>query len=687
MAKTKKTDGAVNITQTILKGHEYAIKLTNDDWGTVAFKIPRHEIEDSFSDMELRNNCIYILTGLEGTIRKTYVGQAKKRNNGESVLARLREHVKSNTERYSDVWTTVMVFTGKDGAWSLDDLNALEHALYNEIPSERCLNGNEPNSGGADYDRYMDKLVQIRSYIRTFWSDVFMDDVEDRLGNLQVVPGIDVEAGPVEDLQNGTSRIPEIVTPSKVVKEMCDMLPQDVWNDQTTFLDPACKGGEYLREIYDRLMDCELLKAKYPSEIARSNHILLNQLYGIALSEVSKQRTKSNLNEFDLNIRVIPGYVQKLKGVGLGTEPDGASRTICDIINEEFGREMRFDVVIGNPPYQELDGSGLCGGAALYDRFVNLGDSVARHIILIMPTRWMSDIPRGISNQWLKHMRNRSDYKKVVEYTDSSKVFKGVSIAGGVGIIYIDKKYEGPASIDYVTNESIESRLGKLSTLGYVIRNCTVASVVDKVSKVEGKDYTVNKTLGKLIGSTRDFSKSRGTGLSNYLESNWTGFSDVKTARNYIAFYTSDKLVIKGIGFVCEEDLAPGTLELAKRFKCFISRSSGTYIKPPFIGGYDSCCSTKYVPVYGEEIDDESKADSMIKYVRTRFANLLTSALKTTQHVNSQTFSLLPMQDFTSNSDIDWSQSISDIDQQLYRKYGLTQEEISYIERTIKLME
>ena len=95
---------------------------------------------------------------------------------------------------------------------------------------------------------------------------------------------------PVEDLQHGMTRIPEIVTPHKVVKAMCDMLPSEVWNDQTVFLDPACKGGEYLREIYDRLMDCELLQAKYPNETARSNHILIHQIYGIALSNKRKNK-------------------------------------------------------------------------------------------------------------------------------------------------------------------------------------------------------------------------------------------------------------------------------------------------------------------------------------------------------------------------------------------------------------
>ena len=98
MSKAKKDNNTTNIVPVRLRNHEYASKYINDDWGTIAFKIPRDEIQLKFEDAELRFNCIYFLTGLDGVIRKVYVGQAKKRNNGESVLARLREHGKITTD-------------------------------------------------------------------------------------------------------------------------------------------------------------------------------------------------------------------------------------------------------------------------------------------------------------------------------------------------------------------------------------------------------------------------------------------------------------------------------------------------------------------------------------------------------------------------------------------------------------
>ena len=368
MRKSKKKDDIINIKSVPVVGHIGVSKYINDDWGTISFVIPRNQIQLPFGDLELRHNCIYFLFGFESAIEKVYVGQAKKRNNGESVLARLREHDKNTSERYYNIWDWAIVVTGKDDTWSIDDLHALEHLLYNEIPLEQNLNDNNPNSGGVESVLYEDKVHQIKSYVTAIGFSIFNEDLE----GVQVTSEIN-ESTIVEDLHNGMARIPEIVTPHKVVKDMCDMLPTDVWNDRTVFLDPACKGGEYLREIYDRLMETELLIAKYPDEFERSNHILGKQIYGIALSQVSLDRTTKKLRGYDNNLRVIPNYIQKLKGTGLGSREDGSRQTIKDIINKEFNREMKIDVVIGNPPYQELDGSGLDGGSALYDKFIKVG--------------------------------------------------------------------------------------------------------------------------------------------------------------------------------------------------------------------------------------------------------------------------------------------------------------------------
>ena len=139
---------------------------------------------------------------------------------------------------------------------------------------------------------------------------------------------------------NGMGRVPEIVTAHKAVVDMVDLLPADVWNPETTFLDPACKGGEFLKEIYNRLMETESLKAIYPNDIVRSNHILSNQIFGISITEVSKKRTTDSLNGFGYNIKIIPGYIDKIKGKCLGSKEDGTEKDIKNILSEEFGKRM-----------------------------------------------------------------------------------------------------------------------------------------------------------------------------------------------------------------------------------------------------------------------------------------------------------------------------------------------------------
>ena len=202
MARSKVTKSdTINIKTQALQSRLGALRFTNSDWGVVAFLIPRDIIDATFADKELQYNSIYFLVGSEGAKEKVYVGQAKKRNGGGSVLIRLREHKKSYTEPYRDILNYAIVVTGKDDDWGATELNALEHILCNMVPAENNLNGNNPNAGGEiDYDIYSDKLRQIISYLAVIGVSVFLEQAKDDIEKIQVTND---DSNLVEDLQDG----------------------------------------------------------------------------------------------------------------------------------------------------------------------------------------------------------------------------------------------------------------------------------------------------------------------------------------------------------------------------------------------------------------------------------------------------------------------------------------------------
>ena len=676
MAKVKKSNvnNTINIKSLPVQCHIGASKFVNDDWGTIAFSIPRNQIQNKFANMELRYNFIYFLFGYENSKEVVYVGQAKKRNDGESVLARLREHDQSITEKYRDKWEWIIAVTNKDDAWGLDDLNALEHAFYNEIPAEQNLNGNNPNSGGADYEAYIDKINQIKSLITAIGFNIFSD--EETAEKIQVTSEVN-EYTIVEDLQNGMARIPEIVTPQKVVKAMVDMLPKAVWNSQTKFLDPACKGGEYLREIYDRLMDCELLQSEFPNAIERSNHILKNQIYGIALSQVSLERTTKKLLGEDRNIRVIPDYINKLKGINLGSRPDGSQNNILDILNKEFGKEMKFDVVIGNPPYQEniasTDGNKSLS-KQLFPTFIMKAIQIADIVTFITPSRWFTaEAQDGSFPKLRQFIKANNHISEICNYTDASEIFMGTMIKGGVNYFLYKKDFTG--DVHFVSIHGIEKtesvRPLFINNMDIILFDEMHIQFIEHLNKIGYKSMTTITTGRNPFGIQGKDSNV---------------FEIIANSEKEDA-----KLLCRGGEVTAiDSDFITRGRDILGSYKVIISKSAGDpandkkVIGKPYVAGPMCACTDTFITI--GKFNDVNEAGNLGKYLQTKFVRYAISIMKMSQNTYQIVYEFVPIQDFTNQSDIDWSQSIADIDQQLYKKYNLTQEEIDYIEATIKPM-
>ena len=267
----------------------------------------------------------------------------------------------------------------------------------------------------------------------------------------------------------------EVFTPPEIANKMLDLLPQELFeNPDTKFLDPACKSGVFLREIAKRLN--KGLKKKIPDFRERVDHIFKNQIYGIAITELTSLLSRRTLycskyanckysvvkfENVDGNIRYkrIPHTFQKGKCVFCGASEaeygnekrgDTLETHAYELIHTTRPEEiwkMKFDVIIGNPPYQL--GVGNTNGnssksKSIYHYFIEKSIKLnPRYLVMITPSRWMTRTTEGIPDLWVDNMIEDKRLKIIHDFLDSSQIFPGVEIKGGVNYFLWDRDYNG----------------------------------------------------------------------------------------------------------------------------------------------------------------------------------------------------------------------------------------------------
>ncbi len=648
-------------------------KWTKDDWTLVAHHIPRYILENTrlaFTEKELGYNSIYFLVGNTEYGEKIYVGRAEKRADGLAVIPRLREHTKY-TDAHSAFWNYAVAITNKDGIWTSAEIHELEKIFYQEIPKENLENKAMPPSSGDMRKDYKEKARQIRAFLTAIGLQTFSDTEDAAKITIQAEENRYNQR--VEDLQKGLSSIPEIITPKKVVNSVLDTLPAEVWNPYTTFLDPACKGGEFLKAIYDRLMESESLVAMYPDKIQRAIHILDKQIFGIALSSISKDRATRKLMDFGRNIITVPYYLDLLKNSGQLTWDKPAVYAEEEIL-KLFGREnMKFDIVVGNPPYQDSSKS-------IYDVFIRLGMGISKkNVCMITKNNWLSsDTLRGIREQMLNN-----GLKSVINYPIIGELFNGVSPS--VAIFNVEHGYTGKVHYKGIKNGCVENEYHTdMRDMPIIFKDSVQASVYSKISK-----FITENNFGRHTYPEECFrinsNGSVGRGNARY---------ELKTMQEMtdeykIAVLYMDKNREKYYRYIKDADI-PSRRELAYKYKvlcgCKFSMNSSIISSVSSIGK-NAVVTSSYNVLYAS--DNEADAKRAERYIKTKLFRFLVGLCIDggLTSISSYRFRLVPDQDFTSSSDIDWSQSITDIDKQLYKKYGLTDAEIQYIEKTIKAME
>lgn len=479
----------------------------------------------------------------------------------------------------------------------------------------------------------------------------------------------------------------EVFTPPSIANDMLDLLPQELFEDpNTTFLDPFTKSGVFLREIAKRLI--RGLESKIPNLEERIDHIFKKQLYGIAITELTSllsrrsvycskyPNSKFSVAQFENvqgNIRYKNTQHEWVKGKCCfcgateseygGKKREGLETHAYEFIHTTKPQEifnMKFDVIIGNPPYQLNDGGGMGTSAIpLYNKFVESAIKLKpKYLTMIIPARWYAG-GKGLDD-FREQMLKDKHISTIVDYFDSNDCFPGVDLSGGVCYFLWDREYNGDCKITNVSTMDNSTLVRPLleKTASSFIRFNKAISIYRKIQALHAT------TFDKMISPRRPY------GISN--PKTLTNIFDQSLVKIY-AYPTN--------GYINKSEITQEKQSINK-YKVFIAKAYGErgsfpylVIGKPFLGEPNSCCSETYLKI--GEYDCIQKANNVISYIKTKFFRFLVLLKKNTQNAAKGVYELIPMQDFSKP----WT------DEELYAKYNLTQEEIDFIESMIRPME
>ena len=332
--------------------------------------------------------------------------------------------------------------------------------------------------------------------------------------------------------------------------------------------------------------------------------------------------------------------------------------------------DMKFTAIVGNPPYQVMDGGAGVSAKPVYNLFVDVAKLIKpRSISMIMPAKWYTD-GKGLV-EFRNTMLNDKHIAKLVDYVDSRDCFSNVDIAGGVCYFLWDSKHNDKCEFVSVSRGISKSSTRDLAAMDDFVRFIESESIIEKI-----KQHTHKGFYDSIVSTRKPF------GLATNTTPMESGDIVLKHNKGYGAYDST--LIEKGKNMIpmWKVIISRLTAEHAGQTDASGRKrvlSSLAVLKPQEI------CTETYLVV--DAVKTKSEVDNVIKYLSTCFVRFLISLLASTQQMNKDKFKYVPQQDFTSNSNIDWSKSVAEIDKQLYEKYGLEQSEIDFIESKIKPME
>ncbi len=527
----------------------------------------------------------------------------------------------------------------------------------------------------------------------------------------------------------------EVFTPPEFANRMLDTLADGwaasnagaiIWADSTvTFLDPFTKSGVFLREIVKRLVDG--LEEEIPDLQDRVDHILSKQVFGIGITRLTSLLARRSLycsksanGEYSIGKNVFDdedGHIwfERIEHTWIGgTVVETAGKKGQPVMKTEggrckycgspqgnldrgseaetyayafihtddikarvaglFGEDMQFDVIIGNPPYQLDDGGFGTSAAPIYHKFVDQAKRLnPRLLSMVIPSRWFAG-GKGL-DEFRESMLTDDRVRSIDDYLSASDVFPGIGLKGGICFFLWDRENPGLCLVTtHFKDEppSTASRSLLEQGVDVFIRFNEGLSILKKVTAVEtGQSDSLllpaSKRFDRLVSSRKPFG----------LETTFKG--KVAKSPGDVSVYQNG-----GKGYIARSSVSTGA-HLIDKWKVFLGYAApgtgnkDTYphqtISTPFIGEPGSISSETYLCI--GPFDSKIHAESVLSYLACRLTRLLILLHKPSQHVTRKVYSFVPAQEWTKR----WT------DNDLYTKYGLSADEIAFIESIVRPME